>query len=360
MSTLILVLSLVIMALLGAVIMLLLKLLQRPEPLTREALPECLTPELLANSERRLLEHMTQRLTSLELKEDEISRAQRTELSTALKMRFEENARQLETHLKAVRDSLTAMGGIHDGMQRLGEGVQRFNTLLANVKMRGAWGEMLLERLLADLFVPGQYEKNVKPNPRSQKVVEFALVLPGQEDGKKLWLPIDSKFPLEDYERLLAATDEAMAAECRKTLLNRVKTFASQVAEYVVPPYTTDFAILFLPTEGLFLEVAGDVTLQADLRRKHIILAGPQTLAALFNALQMGFRTLAVQKQSAKAWDLLIKAKKHIDDYLKDCDAVADKIEAAAKKLAEARTRAGALERSLRSVTIPEEETPHA
>lgn len=360
MSALLLILTLVIMVLLGAVIALLLTLLRRPMPLVREDLPPALSPESLDGAERRLGEQLAQRLTDLELKEVAIARAQREELHGALNARFKESSQLLETHLKEVRDRLLAMGHITDGVQRLGESVTRFNRLLGNVKARGTWGEVQLERILADMFIQGQYEKNVKPNPRSNKIVEFALALPGAEEGKTVWLPVDSKFPVEDYERLLAAESAEQAEVARKSLMVNLKLFATQVSEYIQPPYTTDFAIMFLPTEGLFLEASADGAFLDDLQRKHVLLAGPQTLAALFNALQMGFRTLAVQKQSAKAWDLMVKVKRRLDDCLADYDAAMKKLEEAGKKMDAARDRVTALARDLRNVTIPEEETPHA
>lgn len=349
-----------LIALLCAVIVLQVQLLRRPAPMQQADLPPALAPEALESAELRLMEHFTQRFTSFELKEDVIARAQRDELQRALKTRFEEGARQMETHLKAVRDTLQSIGSINEGVQRLGDSVHRFNTLLANVKARGTWGEVQLERILSDMFVPGQYERNVKPIPRSQKIVEFALALPGTEEGKKVWLPIDSKFPVEDYERMLAADSAEAAEAARKALIANIKKFATSVAEYVAPPHTTDFAILFVPTEGLFLEAARDEALQEDLRRKHILLTGPQTIAALLNALQMGFRTLAVQKQSAKAWDLLIKTKKRLDDYLSDCESVARKLEESGAKLTAARSRIELLAKDLRTVTVPEEENTHA
>jgi DNA recombination protein RmuC len=360
MNVLILVLTIVMVVLLGAVIQLLLALLRRPAPLAREDLPQTLSPESLDGAERRLAEQLAQRLTALELKEDAIARAQREELNGALNVRFKESSQLLEMHLKEVRDRLLAMGHITDGVQRLSESVMRFNRLLGNVKARGTWGEVQLERLLADMFVQGQYAKNVKPNPRSNKIVEFALALPGAEEGKTVWLPVDSKFPVEDYERLLAATTAEEAASARKSLNTALKLFATQVSEYIQPPHTTDFAVMFLPTEGLFLEAASDGAFVDELQRKHVLLAGPQTLAALFNALQMGFKTLAVQKQSAKAWDLMVKVKRRLDDCLADYDAAMKKLEEAGSKVNSARDRVNSLTRDLRNVTIPEEETPHA
>ncbi|MBR5588496.1 MAG: DNA recombination protein RmuC [Kiritimatiellae bacterium] len=350
----------VIAVLMGIAVALLYKLLQRPSPLTRDELPATLDPRSLAETERRLAEQLAQRFTQLEVKEDVIARAQREELAGAFKSRSEENARLLETHLREVRESLKAMGGVNDGIQRLGEGVRRFNALLSNVKTRGVWGEVQLERLLSELFVAGQFEKNVKPNPRSNKIVEFALKLPGAEEGKSIWLPIDSKFPLDAYDGVQAAMDATSLESAKRALADRVKLFSTQVAQYITPPYTTDFAIMFVPVESIFLEVAADAALQDELRRKQIVFAGPQTMAVILNALQMGFKTLAVQRQSSKVWELLTKAKKDIDEYLSDCDAVAKKLDEAAGKVSSARHRIDMLSKHLRSVTIPDEETPHA
>lgn len=330
--------------------------LVRRRGLTAEALPRPASPEALEAAERRIAELVTQQLAALELKASQQAKAQREELGGALRSRFEESSRQLNDHLREVRSRMEAMGELRGSFERLSAGVARFNALLANVKARGTWGEVQLDKLLEDLLVPGQFARNVKPNPRSQKIVEFALALPGQEEGKTVWLPIDSKFPVEDYERLLAAADEASAEAARKALAERVRTFATQVAQYVTPPHTTDFAVLFVPTDGLYLEVSRDPAALDDLRRKHVLLAGPQTLAALLNALQMGFRTLAVQRQATKAWGLLEKAKRNVEDFLDHCDTVDKKLDEAHKALELARGRVDQLSRNLRSVTLPEEE----
>ncbi len=319
-----------------------------------EAAP-AVSPEALAESEGRLTAQMTQQLAALEMKESERFKAQREELGGTLRSRFAENAVLLDRHLQEVRVKMDALGKMDLSFQRLSAGVTRFNTLLANVKARGTWGEVQLAKLLDDLFAFGQYQRNVKPNPRSNKIVEFALALPGQDEGKTVWLPIDSKFPVEDYERLLAATDEASAEQARRALVERIKLFATQVKEYIMVPYTTDFAILFLPTDGLYLEATRDASVLDDLRKKHILLAGPQSLAALLNALQMGFKTLEVQKNSAKVWELLTKTKQQIDKFLSFCDKIDGKLEEAHKAVDEARGRVGQLDRHLRTVALPEE-----
>ncbi len=318
--------------------------------------PDPVTPEVLAEAERRIREQFMAQLRELELKESELARAQRSELGTALNTRFAEHLRLLQDHLKEVRGSMQQVGALNETFTKLDSGVARFNALLANVKARGTWGEVQLQKLLEDMLVPGQFEQNVKPNPRSNKIVEFALALPGQEEGKKVWLPIDSKFPIEDYERLLQAKDAPSAERARKALMERIRTFATQVEQYITPPYTTNFAVLFLPTEGLYLEVLRDTAVAEDLRKKHILLSGPQTIAALLNALQFGFRTLAVQKQADKAWALLVKTKKYVEEFLGNCDTVEKRLDDAHKALDNARGRVEQINRALRSITVPEEE----
>lgn len=350
-----LVVSALCLLLLCAAVALLVALLRR-RAFVPEELPRSASPEALEAVERRLAEQMTHQLAALELKESQRAKEQRDELGGTLRGRFEENARLLDGHLREVRARIEAMGEMKATFERLSAGVTRFNALLANVKARGTWGEMQLDKLLEDLLVPSQFARNVKPNPRGAKIVEFALALPGQEEGKTVWLPIDSKFPVEDYERLLAAADAESAESARKALADRARRFATQVAQYISPPYTTDFAVLFVPTDGLYLELARDPDLLTDLRGKHIMLAGPQSLAALLNALQMGFRTLAVQRQATKAWDLLVKAKRNVDDFLTHCDTVDKKLDEAHKALEAARGRVDQLSRNLRSVTLPEEE----
>ncbi len=320
------------------------------------------SPETLLATENRLTAQVTQQLAALEMKDSERAKAQREELSGTLRTRFEEHALLLDKHLLEVRSKMDALGKMDLSFQQLSAGVTRFNTLLANVKARGTWGEVQLEKLLEDLFAFGQYHRNIRPNPRSNKIVEFALALPGQEEGKTVWLPIDSKFPIEDYERLLNAHDEHEAEQARKALVERIKLFATQVKEYILVPHTTDFAILFLPTDGLYLEATRDASVIDDMRRKHILLAGPQSLAALLNALQMGFKTLEVQKNAAKVWDLLTKTKQQIEKFLTYCDKIDSKLEEAHKAVDEARGRVNILDRQLRTVSVPEdsEESNHA
>ena len=193
-------------------------------------------------------------------------------------------------------------------MQTLATGVGDLKRVLTNVKTRGVWGEMQLGSLLSAVLSPEQYEENVAVVPGSQERVEFAVRLPGKEST--VYLPIDSKFPVEDYARLQEASTNADAAAveaARKALLVRIRTEAKRIAgKYIAPPHTTDFAIMFLPVEGLYAEVVQQVdVVDAIQREQRVVIAGPSTFSALLNALQMGFRTLAIEKRSGEVWKLL-------------------------------------------------------
>ena len=194
-------------------------------------------------------------------------------------------------------------------MQNLAAGVGDLKRVLTNVKTRGIWGEMQLANLLSSVLTAEQYAENVAVVPGSAERVEFAVRLPGKDAGT-VWLPIDSKFPMEDYARLqeaLQQADATAAETARKALMMRIRTEARRITgKYVAPPHTTDFAIMFLPVEGLYAEVVQQIDLvDAIQREQRIVIAGPGTFAALLNALQMGFRTLAIEKRSGEVWKLL-------------------------------------------------------
>ena len=198
-------------------------------------------------------------------------------------------------------------------MQTLATGVGDLKRVLTNVKTRGIWGEMQLQNLICSILTPEQYEENVAVAPRSTERVEFAVRLPGK-DADTVYLPIDSKFPVEDYTRLQeasAAADPAAVEAARKALAQRIKLEAKRIAsKYIAPPHTTDFAIMFLPVEGLYAEVMQQIDLvDAIQREQRVVIAGPSTFAALLNALQMGFRTLAIEKRSGEVWKLLSTVK---------------------------------------------------
>jgi DNA recombination protein RmuC len=246
-------------------------------------------------------------------------------------------------------------------MQTLAAGVGDLKHLLSNVKTRGMFGEAQLGALLEQVFAPDQYGTQVVTRPGSKNPVDFAIKLPGKsEDGTPLWLPIDAKFPNEDYERLLEAQGraDAVAAEAAgKALETRIRLEAKSIADkYVEPPHTTDFAILFLPTEGLYAEVLRRPGLMESLQRDHrITLAGPTTLMAMLNALQMGFRTLALEKRSSEVWQVLGAVKTEFSKFGDVLAKVKNQTQTVLNTLSQAETRTNVMTRALRSVeALPE------
>jgi DNA recombination protein RmuC len=247
---------------------------------------------------------------------------------------------------------------IHKGlgeMQHLATGVGDLKRVLMNVKTRGAWGEVQLEMLLQDLLTPDQYAKNVQITPESSGIVEFAVRLPGRDENAPLHLPIDAKFPQEDYERLLAAQEAGVLEEVEKAaaaLERAVRVQAKTICEkYVHPPHSTDFAIMYLPTEGLFAEVVRRPGLCGEIQSSHrVMLTGPTTLAALLTSLQMGFRTLAIEKRSSEVWQVLGAAKAEFKKYGQVWERLGKQLETAKKTVEEAGRRTRAVERKLRDV----------
>jgi DNA recombination protein RmuC len=241
-------------------------------------------------------------------------------------------------------------------MQTLATGVGDLKRMMTNVRTRGTWGEVTLANILEHAMASDQYEKNVEIRPASNQRVEFAIKLPGGEGGQ-LWLPIDAKFPTEDYERLVDASDkgdvEAVEAASKAVEL-RIRNSAEEICtKYVHPPYSTDFAILFLPTEGLYAEIIrrpGVVdAIQRDFR---IIITGPTTLLALLNSLRMGFRTLAIQKRSGEVWQILGAVKSEFGKYGAILDKVQKKLQEASGTIDEVSKRRRAIDRKLRSVEV--------
>ena len=257
------------------------------------------------NEVRETLEkQLVQLQTTNAAKLDEMRATVDEKLQTTLQARLGESFKQVADRLEQVHKGLGEM-------QTLAQGVGDLKHLLTNVKTRGIFGEAQLASLLEQVFVPDQYAVQVATRPGSKNVVDFAIKLPGKSDtGAPLWLPIDAKFPNEDYERLLDAqgrADVVGAEAAGKALEMRIRLEAkSMVEKYVEPPYTTDFAILFLPTEGLYAEVLRRPGLMESLQRDHrVTLAGPTTLLAMLSSLQMGFRTLALEKRSSEVWQVL-------------------------------------------------------
>ena len=233
---------------------------------------------------------------------NEMRRTMDERLTQSLDKKLNESFAQVSQRLEQVYRGLGEM-------QTLATGVGDLKRVLTNVKTRGIWGEMQLGNLLSSVLTSDQYDENVAVVPGSSERVEFAVRLPGK-DADLLYLPIDSKFPMEDYARLQEAAQQADAAAveaARKALMQRIKLEAKRIAsKYIAPPHTTDFAIMFLPVEGLYAEVVQQTdVVDAIQREQRVVIAGPGTFSALLNALQMGFRTLAIEKRSSEVWKLL-------------------------------------------------------
>jgi DNA recombination protein RmuC len=263
--------------------------------------------------------------------------------------------KRLGEAFKVVSDRLEQ---VHQGlgaMQQLASDVGGLQKVLANVKTRGGWGEVQLGTLLEQVLTPEQFARNVKTRDDSGENVEFAIKLPGNEDGAPVWLPIDAKFPTEDYHRLLAAQENGdvdAIDDAIKSLETQLKKSAKDIcAKYINPPKTTDFALMFLPTEGLYAEAIRRVGLVEQVQREcRVIFAGPTTLAALLNSLQMGFRTLAIQKRSSEVWNLLAAVKTEFGKFGEALSAVKDKIDQASRKMEDVDVRSRAITKRLRDV----------
>lgn len=246
---------------------------------------------------------------------------------------------------------------VHKGigeMQKLASDVGDLKKVMTNVKSRGGFGEVKLDAILEDIMAPGQYMKNVKTKQGSNDIVEFAVVLPGTTADKVL-LPIDAKFPTEDYARLVDASQagDTKAVEASvKGIANRLKGSAKDISEkYIDPPHTTDFAILFLPTEGLYAEALRIPGLVDELRQKHhIVITGPTTIAALLNSFRMGFQTLAIEKRSSEVWKVLGAVKSEFKKFGGVLDKLGKQLSTAQKTIEESGVRTRAMERKLKDV----------
>lgn len=261
---------------------------------------------------------------------------------------------RLGESFKLVSDRLEQ---VHKGlgeMQTLASGVGDLKRVLTNVKTRGTWGEVQLGALLEQILTPDQYEENVATTGTPERV-EFAIKLPGREPGQTCWLPVDAKFPVEDYRRLLDASEQGDAAAVEaatRALENTLKLCARTISEkYLMPPATTDFGLLFLPTEGLYAEALRRAGLAETLQREYrVILTGPNTFAAILNSLQMGFRTLAIQRSSSEVLGTLSTVKTEFAKYAGVLALVRKRLEQAAQTVDLAETRTRVLQRQLRDV----------
>jgi DNA recombination protein RmuC len=332
----------------------------------RVALGETLNQRLTAmmeSNQRRLSElrgtldaQLQQLQASNAAKLDEMRATVDEKLQTTLETRLGESFKQVAERLEQVHKGLGEM-------QNLAQGVGDLKHLLSNVKTRGMFGEAQLGALLEQVFAPDQYATQVTTKPGSRNAVDFAIRLPGRNaDGAPCWLPIDAKFPNEDYERLLDAQQRADAEGAEmaaRGLESRIKLEAKSMADkYLEPPHTTDFAILFLPTEGLYAEVLRRPGLMEVLQREYrVTLAGPTTLMAMLNSLQMGFRTLALEQRSSEVWQVLGAVKTEFGKFGDVLSKVKNQTQIMLNSLDAAETRSRAMSRALKTVeALPQDQ----
>ena len=262
---------------------------------------------------------------------------------------------RLGESFKIVNDRLESVyKGLGD-MQNLAQGVGDLKKIFTNVKARGTWGEIELGNILEEYMTPDQYLKSAKTRPNATEFVEFAIKLPGKGDGESVLLPVDSKFPVEDYKRLVDSEelgDVDAINDARKSLENSIKLFAKDIHDkYIETPYTTDFGIMFLPTESLYCEVLKNTALIETLSQKYrVVVSGPTTFVALLNSLQMGFRTLAIEKRSSEVWSLLGTVKSEFEKFGDLLDKTNKKLQEIGNTMAKASTKTRVIQRKLKDV----------
>ena len=300
----------------------------------------------------RLKLSVESRLTAIQVdnsaKLEEMRRTVDEKLHATLEQRLGQSFQMVSERLEQVHRGLGEM-------QTLAAGVGDLKRVLTNVKTRGTWGEVQLSALLEQLLTADQFSANVATRPDTNERVDFAIRLPGKGDGAVVWLPIDAKFPIEDYQRLLDAQDRcdpAAVEEAAKAIKMRLKSEARSIRDkYVSPPHTTDFALLYLPIEGLYAEALRRPGLAEILQRDfRVSLAGPTTLAALLNSLQMGFRTLAIEQRSAEVWAVLGAVKTEFGKFGEALAHTKKKLDEASNSISKAETRTRQLSRRLKEV----------
>lgn len=318
---------------------------------------------------------LDKRLEQLRDKNDEKLEQIRKTVETRLESLQKDNAEKLEKMRSTVDEKLQStlekrlsqsfkvvserLEMVHKGlgeMQTLASDVSDFKRVLTNVKTRGTWGEVQLENLLEQVFIKDHYSKQVKVNPASNDVVDFAIKLPDKSSREGfIYLPIDAKFPLEDYQRLVVAQEKGdlvAATAAQKAMVNRVKIEAKSIkAKYIAPPKTTDFAVLYVPTEGMFAEILREPGLFEMLQSGYrVTIAGPTTIAAILSSYQLGFRTLAIAEQTGQVWELLTGIKGEFGKFGDLLDKTREKLVQATKTIDSASTKSRTIERKLGKV----------
>lgn len=321
------------------------------------ALNESLNTIRLNNAEqnermaRVFTETMNQMRESNEKKLDQMRETVNEKLSATLTARLDSSFKTVSDQLESVNKSLGEMKELSNGVTA---NVTSLNRVLTNVKARGTWAEILLENLL-DQTIPGMYVKNYSPFENSSARVEFAVKIPSSEDGSAVYLPIDSKFPMEDYVRLCQASEQADfegVAAAKKALTARIKDEAKQIQKYIVVPQTTPYAIMYLPTEGLYAEVAASPDgLPEQLRSDYnIMIAGPSTITALLSSLSMGFKAIAINEKANEVRKTLAIAKAQYDKFGELLEKARRRVEDAGKVLGEAQDRNRIIQKRLKGI----------
>ena len=293
----------------------------------------------------------------------------RNKMDADLKYISETTAASVEKIRLSVEDKLSSTldarvsksySVINEQLEKVYKGIGEVNTLAANVtdikklfsnvKLRGTWGEVQLGTLLSQMLAPNQYSSSVKVDDRSDGMVDFAVRLPSR-DERTVWLPIDSKFPIEEYTRLIDAADKTEAAAALKKLAQAVKLQADSIAsKYIFPPSTTDFAVMYLPLEGLYAEITKLPELDAYLRKRRVLACGPTNLSALLSTLQTGFKTVAIEKRSGELWQLLSAFKVQFDKFAAILEKTGKKLQEAQNTIEEAGRRTRTISNKLRTV----------
>jgi len=330
----------------------------------------------IAKTQNDQMESFSRQLSLLTTSNEKKMEDVRLVIDEKLKQIQEDNTRQLDRMRETVDEKLQStlekrlgdsfkqvserLEQVHQGlgdMRTLAAGVGDLKKVLTNVKSRGTWGEVQLGALLEEILSPEQYLRNVRINEQSGDFVEFAIKLPGQGDSPSdfVLIPVDAKFPVEDYSRLMEAqerSDASAAEDAVRQLENSIKKAAKDISQkYLAPPKTTDFGIMFLPSEGLYAEVIHRTTLVSHLQREYrIVISGPSTFAAFLNSLQMGFRTLAIQKRSGEVWQVLGEVKAAFGRFGDSLDAVRKRLDQAASSIDDAQKKTRTLAGKLKAV----------
>ena len=310
--------------------------------------------ESINNLNNVIDKHLKQLQESNEKKLEQMRQTVDEKLQSTLERRLSEN-------FKRVDDNLTRLHRVFGELQGLQTGITDLNKVMTNVKTRGTWGEYQLGNILEQILTPDQYEKNVKPKENSNEIVEYAVRLPGHDNSSQIWLPIDSKFPQESYIRIKDAAEKSASEEKKATaeLIRSIEKSAKEISDkYISPPHTTDFAIMFIPTEGLYAEIIKQPGMFDNLQRHRIVVAGPTNLSAILSSLSMGFRTLAIEKRSSEVWKILSAVKTEFSSFGDVLLKVKTQLDRASGTIEKTTVRTRAMKKKLKDVEeLPIEES---